>query len=56
MGHQHVRLTQAFRRGVNCNGNQEDALGICGGDCAADEDADGICDDVDVCVGAYDAI
>ena len=39
----------------DCDGNQEDALGICGGDCAADTDADGICDDVDPCVGAYDA-
>ena len=39
----------------DCDGNQEDALGICGGDCAADTDADGICDDVDPCVGTYDA-
>ena len=39
----------------DCNGNQLDALGICGGDCAADADADGICDDVDGCVGALDA-
>ena len=39
----------------DCEGNQLDALGICGGDCAADEDADGICDDVDDCVGALDA-
>ncbi|MDA1243073.1 MAG: T9SS type A sorting domain-containing protein [Bacteroidetes bacterium] len=39
----------------DCNGNQLDALGVCGGDCAADMDADGICDDVDDCVGAYDA-
>ena len=38
----------------DCDGNQLDALGVCGGDCAADEDADGICDDVDDCVGAYD--
>ena len=38
----------------DCEGNQFDALGICGGTCAADEDADGICDDVDACVGAYD--
>ena len=38
----------------DCEGNQLDALGICGGTCAADEDADGICDDVDDCVGAYD--
>ncbi|MGB1481316.1 MAG: hypothetical protein ACPG66_08090, partial [Flavobacteriales bacterium] len=40
----------------DCNGNQLDALGECGGDCAADEDSDGICDDVDDCVGAYDAV
>ena len=26
-----------------------------GGDCTADADADGICDDVDDCVGSYDA-
>jgi len=38
----------------DCDGNQLDALGECGGDCAADEDADEICDDVDECVGAYD--
>ena len=38
----------------DCNGNQLDALGECGGDCTADADADGICDDVDDCVGAYD--
>ena len=38
----------------DCDGNQLDALGVCGGDCAADADADGICDDVDDCVGAYD--
>ncbi|MDA0940624.1 MAG: hypothetical protein O2990_06455, partial [Bacteroidetes bacterium] len=31
-----------------------DALGVCGGDCTADVDADGTCDDVDDCVGAYD--
>ena len=39
----------------DCDGNQLDALGVCGGDCAADDDADGICDDVDDCVGAFDA-
>ncbi|MGB0179368.1 MAG: hypothetical protein ACPF8U_04850, partial [Flavobacteriales bacterium] len=39
----------------DCNGNQLDALGVCGGDCAADVDADGICDDVDDCVGELDA-
>ena len=31
-----------------------DVLGICGGGCAADEDADGVCDDVDDCVGVID--
>ena len=39
----------------DCNGNQTDALGVCGGSCEADDDADGICDDVDDCVGSYDA-
>ena len=39
----------------DCNGNQLDALGVCGGDCAADADGDGLCDDVDDCVGALDA-
>ena len=39
----------------DCEGNQLDALGVCGGDCAEDADADGICDDVDSCVGALDA-
>ena len=31
-----------------------DILGVCGGGCAADEDADGVCDDVDECVGVVD--
>ena len=26
----------------------QDVLGVCGGDCAADADADGFCDDVDM--------
>ena len=30
----------------DCNGNQLDALGICGGGCASDADGDGICDDI----------
>ncbi len=38
----------------NCNGDVLDALGVCGGSCAADADGDGICDDVDDCVGDYD--
>ena len=40
----------------DCNGNQLDALGVCGGGCTADEDSDGICDDVDDCVGTEDAL
>ena len=39
----------------DCNGNQLDALGECGGPCEADVDGDGLCDDVDSCVGAFDA-
>ena len=39
----------------DCNGNQLDALGVCGGTCTADADSDGICDDVDPCVGQLDA-
>ena len=31
-----------------------DALGVCGGSCTADADADGICDDVDDCIGVVD--
>ena len=27
----------------------------CGGTCEADDDGDGVCDDVDDCVGEYDA-
>ena len=38
----------------DCNGNQLDALGVCGGTCTADEDGDGVCDDVDNCVGELD--
>ncbi len=39
----------------DCNGNQADALGVCGGPCSADTDGDEVCDDIDDCVGAYDA-
>ena len=28
----------------DCDGNQNDALGVCGGSCEADVDTDGICD------------
>ena len=31
----------------DCDGNQLDVIGVCGGSCAADADADGICDDVE---------
>ena len=33
-----------------------DALGVCGGTCASDFDADGVCDDDDDCVGELDAL
>ena len=39
----------------DCDGNQLDALGVCGGDCTVDADADGICDDEDDCIGVLDA-
>ena len=38
----------------DCNGNVLDAIGECGGSCTADDDGDGICDDVDDCIGQYD--
>lgn len=38
----------------DCEGNQFDALGICGGTCTGDIDGDGECDDLDCCVGGYD--
>ena len=31
-----------------------DALNECGGNCIADDDQDGVCDDADPCVGLYD--
>ena len=39
----------------DCDGNQLDVLGVCGGDCVADADGDGVCDVDDDCVGQYDA-
>ena len=39
----------------DCNGLQLDAIGVCGGACAQDEDGDGVCDDIDPCVGYLDA-
>ena len=38
----------------DCDGNQPDAIGECGGECEVDADEDGICDDVDPCVGVID--
>ena len=35
-------------------GNQLDAVGLCGGECEVDADSDGICDDIDDCVGELD--
>ncbi|MDA0728453.1 MAG: hypothetical protein O3C18_02060, partial [Bacteroidetes bacterium] len=45
----------------DCDGNQLDALGVCGGDCAADADGNGVCDDdevsgcMDSCACNYDS-
>ena len=41
--------------GCDCEGNVLDALGVCGGECSWDEDNDGICDDVDDCIGELDS-
>jgi uncharacterized protein (TIGR02145 family) len=38
----------------DCDGNQLDALNVCGGTCSADLDGDGICDDGDSCIGQAD--
>ena len=38
----------------DCAGNVFDECGVCGGS-GVDADMDGICDDIDDCVGAYDA-
>ena len=48
-------MCNIFEGDCDCDGNQLDALGVCGGDCAADVDADGICDDIDDCVGELDS-
>ena len=37
----------------DCDGNVADAIGVCGGACTADANADGICDDVDDCISEY---
>ena len=39
----------------DCEGNVLDAAGVCGGSCESDEDGDGVCDDVDSCLGVVDA-
>ena len=41
----------------DCDGNQLDALNVCGGTCLEDADGDGICDDDgnDACIGTLDA-
>ncbi|PCJ82179.1 MAG: hypothetical protein COA49_01405, partial [Bacteroidetes bacterium] len=38
----------------DCNGNQLDALGVCGGACAADVDGNGVCDDAEI-LGCMDS-
>ena len=50
-----MRLQRMCLRAIATAGNQLDAVGVCGGDCMEDLDADGICDDVDDCIGVVDA-
>ncbi|MDC3198297.1 hypothetical protein OAT89_01400 [bacterium] len=38
----------------DCDGNTVDALGVCGGTCAADADGNGVCDDAEI-LGCTDA-
>ncbi len=40
----------------NCDGDIEDAIGKCGGNCTADVDGDGICDDIDPCLVAGEVL
>lgn len=40
----------------NCAGDQLDAVGVCGGNCEADIDGDGICDNVDPCLVPGEAL
>ena len=55
--HLRMRLCRHPRRRLRLRRQPaDDALNVCGGDCAADADGDGICDDVDPCVGELDAI
>ena len=49
-------VVSAFSLGALDDGSclYNDALNVCGGSCEADVDEDGVCDDVDPCVGGYD--
>ena len=38
----------------DCDGNQADAIGVCGGDCEADADGNGICDPLETAGCTYD--
>ena len=53
--HEDPSLCEYPGEGVcDCDGNQFDAIGTCGGSCLEDIDQDGVCDDVDYCVGELD--
>jgi hypothetical protein len=39
----------------DCDGNQNDALGVCGGPCEEDVNNNGVCDDEEDCLGTVDA-
>ena len=46
-------VVQTIQPVIGLNGNTLDACGVCGGT-GVDADSDGICDDVDPCVGQLD--
>jgi len=48
-----VAAMKCLKADCDCDGNELDALGVCGGSCSADVGCDGICDDVDECVGLW---
>ena len=43
-----VRMHDIPAGDCDCEGNELDALGVCGGNCSSDEDADGVCDDAEI--------
>ena len=50
----HLPATTTLRRTRTTAAVRLTTPWVCGGDCAADADGDGVCDDEDDCVGTYD--